>query len=1357
MKRKNVLVFSVLAIFLALNAYPKYNINIITESNSINNNILDDLNMDQPQASISIGSDSFSDQGNSQGVSLFYDRLLTYKNNKTSDGGINIDFPVKDWNMTNYQLEFSELSTSDIYVPFEIRSGNYDAFYEGDSYAISFTVPNSCYLNNISLLIQYLGGSGTPQPSSRFQIRLYNATDYSGSLEPNMTLDSGLDQYQFDLTTKPVSYPAQWFQSNFSNILLDISRTANNTFFAVFYSQNIAHGGFLGSNPPCYYAVTNEQPEDQYKSILYKDTGSGWAEMMGKNGLLRVNLSPLSYTPSPEQVNLTVLGTQINSSGKFSSSEFIEYDKRGYDISITSPWFAEVYYNLTFNGHFKYDTSSTTSFNATTGSDVIWNSSKIISNLPLDSSIINETARFYKPSFWNYDSNYNGTQQFSDSNVIECNDYVDIINISNAQWTVYYNQTNAIEDAVVRWSSNQINWYDVQNFVNITDFLNVTASVNNSNGNIIMRVKTSTVDIYEERPLTGTSISFPLWSPALNTSAIYNNTKMDILLMVSNGTMAGAEKISLYAILSQMNITLLDNYSNVFKTEKAYYYLSTKNLYNDENLDIDTIFVELNQSAGAWKTLIKDYHYLINQVSPGQYNFTMDTSIADFISGNHTIRIRFQEKYFFNYNFTADLKIKARTMEMTIWSANEVDRIFEYGDFAEYYIYLNDTDTFQGVENAQFMLKANFSGIPQVLNPIVYSVFDQNNGNYTITLITQTLYQGKPLENLSIEFYAKVSGVYSEVNKNDILKIINITHVTSLNILANSSNIFIYGKEAYITLQYYDLTSDVNISGADIEIWNNGTQEFIFGTDYSYSELSGIYNITFNLREITPGFYNLTINASKPYGGSILYQSAEITFNFTLSLFNSRISVPEDYQNQIVYQEQFFEVIAIAKDDFQDIDILNATVLMNISNILFSSPFSTLASNFGWYRGIVNIGFLSPGLHTVVINMTAKGYISSETSINITVVERKITSIQFSTVFKDYYVWGEGISLRVKLTEGGVLLPNTQLIYEITENYEGGASKITTLYCTTDTEGICESDYIVAECDSIQITVVFVGSVSQRPSSNVQAVIDVQSTGEYYFNLIAPFLPFIIGGMAAATGIAVYRRHQKKKAREILIEKAGLYSDAYNIEYLLILHKITGGVLYQNDLAGLGFDANLIGGLLQAITSFSYGIQKKKVDGKETSKFLFDYADYKIMLRDGDLSRIALIVRTDPSENLSNFHALFIQQFEAKYKALLAQFSGDLRPFRESLELAKKVFRVNLLEAHAVKSPLPMKKMTPIQERMLNLSITFGLISERKVFNIQDLIKYLVPIFPELSWEEIAGNIFELVEKGFLIPAKETE
>ena len=82
---------------------------------------------------------------------------------------------------------------------------------------------------------------------------------------------------------------------------------------------------------------------------------------------------------------------------------------------------------------------------------------------------------------------------------------------------------------------------------------------------------------------------------------------------------------------------------------------------------------------------------------------------------------------------------------------------------------------------------------------------------------------------------------------------------------------------------------------------------------------------------------------------------------------------------------------------------------------------------------------------------------------------------------------------------------------------------------------------------------------------------------------------------------------------------------------------------------------------------------------------------------------------------------------------------------------------VNLLEDHMVQQPLPVKKMNPIQEKMMNLAITFGLISERKIFNIQDLIKYLVPIFPELSWEEITGNIFELVEKGFLIPAKETE
>ena len=81
----------------------------------------------------------------------------------------------------------------------------------------------------------------------------------------------------------------------------------------------------------------------------------------------------------------------------------------------------------------------------------------------------------------------------------------------------------------------------------------------------------------------------------------------------------------------------------------------------------------------------------------------------------------------------------------------------------------------------------------------------------------------------------------------------------------------------------------------------------------------------------------------------------------------------------------------------------------------------------------------------------------------------------------------------------------------------------------------------------------------------------------------------------------------------------------------------------------------------------------------------------------------------------------------------------------------------NLLEEHVVKQPLPKTKRTLMQEKMINLAITFGLISERKKFNLQDLIKYLAPVFPELSWEEIAGNIFELVEKGLLIPAIEIE
>jgi len=1823
MKIKKIMVYSILFLIFALIFQPTSNVN-----DNLNSNIqrkLDpkDIENIEPKTSLLIDEASFADQGLNQDVILFYGREEIFFNQTTNSEFITISNPYEGWNMTNFNLNFTGLSTNATEVKIQTRVDDSDMYDNSDIYyANSFVIPNNCYLRNISMFIQIPGPKNTGQPHN-CRITVYNATEDGGEIVPDKALHEGSDETYWDMGQWDQTLPVRWYQANFTNRLLDISKTVNNTFFAVF--EMLAWNA--DSKYDGYFFYANDELGDLYESkLMRKNQGSTtFNELSGKTGTFKIRVAPLSTTPTPEQINLSVFNNPINSTGIYIDKNFRTPEDNEFDIPISSLWFAPVEYNVTFNGRFEYKNTVPTNFNATVGKNVIWSSQYSINNIPESPNYKNKMARFYKPNYWVYNCTYKQSNLFNDSNVLINDDYIELLNISNNIWKINYNQTNSILAKTVLGSSDQNRWYNLNNQVNITDFVNVSIQVNSSNGIARMRVKTNGFNFIEQENISSKSHNFPIWSPELNTTAQNNNSQIDILLMVSNGTMAGVEEFSLLTILSQLNITLKEKHNDIMKNEYAHFHFLTKNLYNSRTTDIDNIILQYEKSEGIWETLVQDYHYIFTKVIEGEYNLTLSTNREIFLGGFHRINLTFESQYYFDAYYTSNLtigvgthnvtvvgasqldrvfqigdiayyylylsdtsegqgvlgasfelwvnfseenggrqkisaleysiadydngsytiaiytsvlyegkdplenltvefysshglfqpanindtlKITYRTLEITVKGVSETDRVFRIediavyslyindsstggdvssaqfelwanfsavnggrqkilttcysivdynngsydlsiltdklyknknplenltlefyarkpgvylmgsendtlkitlrtfeimisgankpsrlyligdyatyyvkindtttdegvlgaqfevwanfsapnggyqqlnplafnvidrnngsyevvfltgilysnknpfdnltlefyafksgvylpsnendilkinlrshemtvkgankpdrtylvqdeaiyylylndsdtseavldadfnvwvnfssayggrqqiesniyvvidygngsyaikiltdllysgkptlenvtvefysfknglylptnqndtlkvyyrtqrmtilgssrmdrtftlGDFAEYYLYLNDTITGNTVIGATFTIRANFSGTSEIVNPTAYDVQDENNGSYTITIFTEIFYQGQSLNNLTIEFYAKKLGIYLQTNQNDTLKIYNITHETSLILQAYSSYNFNYGVAQFITIQYYDNTSALNVTGAQFLI-NNGTQSFSQSA-YTINEYPNKYNITFNLVHLEPGYYNLSIQAYKPYTGGVAFDPSILNFNFTLDLYPSQISVPPDYQNLTVYQEQDFEIIVIAKDTFRDRDIINATIKMNISGI-FSGNFTALASDFGWYRGTLNIGFLTPGAYIVKLNLTAKGYVKSESTVNITVKKKIPVSIELLTDFKSSYVWGEGISLRSIVTKEGLPISDIDLTYEVIEHYEGGGTKTVILYCTTDEQGICETGYAVAECVFIEIRVVYDGSVSllSFQTSNVQ--IEIQSSGEYYFGVLVPYIPFLIGAMAGVSGYKVLKTKKKKQARRELIEKARIYSNAYNIEYILILHKVTGGVLYQNDIAGLGFDANLIGGLLQAITSFSYGIQHKKMDGKEQSKFLFDYQDYKIMLRDGEYARAAFIVREEPSESLQKLHLSFIEQFEAKFKKLLVKFSGDLKPFRQTLDMARQLLRIDLLEEVKTYTSHPKKKLTLEQEKMANLAITFGLISEKEKFIIGDLINYLNPIFPELSWEEITGNVFELFEKGYLIPARESE
>ncbi|NVM38677.1 MAG: hypothetical protein HWN81_24025, partial [Candidatus Lokiarchaeota archaeon] len=431
-----------------------------------------------PKNSLEVGNDSFSDEGLIQKVELFQFRNETFIRNNTDQGGFIIQNDKDGWNITDFELEFKSLNAKDAYVLLETRNDGFEVFKGVNQFfAVSFEIPNTCYLKNLTMLLQYWG-SGSGIDKSEFSIRVYNATSFSNEIVPDKPIDKISDEVFFDLTDKPVNLPARWYYSNFTNLILNITKTVNNTFFAVF--QSIEFPKLSGYTDDAYIAYAMETSEDKYNILFYKKSSlSGkWNSLDGKNGLLKVNFAPISYSPTPDQINLTVFKTPLNSTGKFTNYTFFPHRNNEFLIPISSSWFSNIQFNVFFKGKFRYDTYASSHFKAEINIDVLWNLSLSINEFSRNA--YNKSAHFYNPKLWEYNSLYNGTELYSKFKIHS--DYIEILNISNHNWVIICNQRNEIITKSFLCSNDKTNWKEIQNCVYSTDYINITANFKNSNG-----------------------------------------------------------------------------------------------------------------------------------------------------------------------------------------------------------------------------------------------------------------------------------------------------------------------------------------------------------------------------------------------------------------------------------------------------------------------------------------------------------------------------------------------------------------------------------------------------------------------------------------------------------------------------------------------------------------------------------------------------------------------------------------------------------------------------------------------------------------------------------------------------------
>jgi len=128
---------------------------------------------------------------------------------------------------------------------------------------------------------------------------------------------------------------------------------------------------------------------------------------------------------------------------------------------------------------------------------------------------------------------------------------------------------------------------------------------------------------------------------------------------------------------------------------------------------------------------------------------------------------------------------------------------------------------------------------------------------------------------------------------------------------------------------------------------------------------------------------------------------------------------------------------------------------------------------------------------------------------------------------------------------------------------------------------------------------------------------------------------------------------------------------AENLQYVLIIHKLSGTCLFSYACSALTFDPDLVSGFLQAISSFG-----TEVSSQDTGLEEIRYQGFVVALSEGELVRTAFICNQSPESTLRSSIKYFTIKFEDDYRLYLTNWTGDISVFKNTPRIIEEYFKV---------------------------------------------------------------------------------
>ena len=356
--------------------------------------------------------------------------------------------------------------------------------------------------------------------------------------------------------------------------------------------------------------------------------------------------------------------------------------------------------------------------------------------------------------------------------------------------------------------------------------------------------------------------------------------------------------------------------------------------------------------------------------------------------------------------------------------------------------------------------------------------------------------------------------------------------------------------------------------------------------------------------------------------------------------------------------------------------------------------------------------------------------------------------IDFEDKIQDQYMTGKNY-FSVEVLDGFEdPIEGLEITFEILDSDEDIVDEDSTV---TNDEGIAKGSLEfndVGDDYSIRVTYEIEGIyASEEIESDEFRIVDeatlLMDTLQIYF-------PYIIAAVAALTIFVTVRYHKHSKLRRFWADDALILDDLLKISYIMIIHKDAGVTIYSKQIS-MELDSDLIGGFLTAISQFRSEIKKPKDQLAKSKGFEMDYYDFKIIINDGDVIRVALILDGIPSDKLEENHEAFTNQFEQRFRKQLDPFTGDVKPFVATDNLIESNFNISLMYPLQLGKHWEFTKLTKLEKALVEVAEEMQ--KERKFFFFSTLLSYGLA-GRKATRDQIISTILELKRRGIIVPVK---